>query len=99
MARLRAKALLLLGTLSASLLTGCERKAPGPEECTQFAEAVTGAQRTSPWLTPELQAAVEVETRRCLTAPYDRELFRCVLATRQARLCLTSFQLRKGQPG
>jgi len=31
-----------------------------------------------------------------LTRPYDRELLRCVLLTRQARVCLASFKARHG---
>ena len=97
-ARVLASAIAGLALLSAALL-GCERKAPGPEECARFAQAMAGAPRTSPWLTPEVAAAIEEETRQCLTVPYDYELLNCVLRTRQSRACLSGFHRRQGAPG
>jgi hypothetical protein len=73
--------------------TSCQRKAPGPEECARFAEAVVGAGR---YITPVIAAQIESQTQECLTRPYDRELLRCVLLTRQARVCLASFRARTG---
>ena len=80
-------------TLLGATLTGCQRKAPGPEECARFAEAVVGADR---YITPVLAAQIETQTQECLTRPYDRELLRCVILTRQARVCLASFRARNG---
>ena len=80
-------------TLLGFTLTGCQRKAPGPEECARFAEAVVGAGR---YITPVIAAQIETQTQECLTRPYDRELLRCVLLTRQARPCLASFRARNG---
>lgn len=71
----------------------CQRKAPGPEECARFAEAVVGAGR---YVTPVIAAQIETQTQECLTRPYDRELLRCVLLTRQARVCLAGFRARSG---
>jgi len=79
--------------LLAAMATGCQRKAPGPEECAQFAEAVVGAGR---YVTPVIAAQIERQTQECLTRPYDRELLQCVLLTRQARACLASFHARHG---
>jgi len=79
-------------SLLAAATTGCQRKAPGPEECAQFAEAVVGAGR---YVTPVIAAQIERQTQECLTRPYDRELLQCVLLTRQAEACLRSFQFRK----
>jgi len=80
-----------------SLLVGgvasCQRKAPGPEECARFAEAVVGAGR---FVTPVIAAQIESQTQECLTRPYDRELLRCVLLTHQGRVCLASFRARHG---
>ncbi|MEI9938066.1 MAG: hypothetical protein WDO69_12675 [Pseudomonadota bacterium] len=81
----------LLG-LGASAMS-CQRKAPGPEECARFAEAVVGAGR---YVTPVISAQIETQTQECLTRPYDRELLSCVLLTRQARVCLASFRARTG---
>jgi hypothetical protein len=70
---------------------GCQRKAPGPEECARFAEAVVGMGR---YVTPVMAAQIERQTQECLTRPYDRELLDCVLVTRQARGCLAAFRAR-----
>lgn len=76
--------------LGASTLS-CQRKAPGPEECARFAEAVVGVDR---YITPVMAAQIETQTRECLTRPYDRELLNCVVLTRQARACLAAFRAR-----
>jgi hypothetical protein len=92
-ARLRVLLCASLGVLCASLL-GCQRKAPGPEECARFAQAVVTLAAGNPWLTPQMQSAIDDETRQCLTRPYDRELLNCVLITNRARPCLQSFRSR-----
>jgi hypothetical protein len=74
---------------------GCQRKAPGPEECARFAEAVVGVHR---YITPVMAAQIETQTRECLTRPYDRELIDCVILTRQARGCLAAFRARNASP-
>ena len=79
--------LAVLGVSTAS----CQRKAPGPEECARFAEAVVGAHR---YINPVIAAQIETQTQECLTRPYDRELMNCVLLTHQARGCLLSFRAR-----
>lgn len=81
-------------TLLCGALFGCERKAPGPEECQRFAEAVVQLAGAGPLLTPQIQAQIDDETRQCLTRPYDRELLECVLTTNRARPCLESFRRR-----
>ena len=91
-----ALAVLLLGSACSSLL-GCGRKAPGPEECEQFAEVAVQLAGSGPLLTPEVQAAVEQETRTCLTQPYDYELLRCVTATHQGSACMAAFRRRTGR--
>lgn len=75
---------------------GCQRKAPGPEECARFAEAVVGVHR---YITPVMAAQIETQTRECLTRPYDRELLECVLVTRQARRCVAAFHARSASVG
>ena len=69
----------------------CQRKAPGPDECARFAEAVVGGDR---YITPLIAAQIERQIQECLTRPYDRELLDCVLITHQARGCLASFRAR-----
>lgn len=78
-------------TLLAVSALSCQRKAPGPEECARFAEAVVGGGR---YITPVLAAQIETQTRECLTRPYDRELLDCVLLTGRARACLADFRAR-----
>ena len=89
-----ARAVIGLALLGASL-SSCRRKAPGPEECARFAEAVVGAHR---YITPVMDAQIETQTQECLTRPYDRELLNCVLLTGQARACLLSFRARTTEP-
>jgi hypothetical protein len=84
-------------TLLCAALCGCERKAPGPDECERFAEMAARMSTDSPLLTPELQAQIDEETRQCLTKPYDRELLACVETTHQAHRCLASFRQRSGR--
>ena len=100
MSQVRTLASAIVGAVLLSCaLPGCERRAPGPEECSRFAQAVAGTPRNSPWLTLEAEAAIEAETRQCLTVPYDYELLNCVLKTRQTRACLSGFRRRQGSPG
>ena len=84
--------------LAGSALLGCERKAPGPEECQRFAEMAVQMSTESPLLTPEVQAQIDEETRQCLTKPYARELLACVERTHQAHACLASFRWRSEGP-
>jgi hypothetical protein len=89
-------ALLALSIACASLL-GCERKAPGPEECARFASTVVLQHAPGGVMTLEMQAQIEEETRNCLTRPYDRELLDCVLVTNRGRVCLDMFRRRSGR--
>ncbi|HYP77851.1 MAG TPA: hypothetical protein VER12_17895 [Polyangiaceae bacterium] len=92
MAALRKLARAVIGcTLLGASGLGCQRNAPGPEECARFAEAVVGAHR---YITPAIAAQIETQTRECLTRPYDRELLECVLLTRYASRCLAAFRAR-----
>ena len=84
--------------MCASLL-GCQRKAPGPDECQRFAQAVVLQSAESPYLTPEMVMQIDQTTRECLTRPYDRELLACVLMTNRAKLCLDGFRRRAGRAG
>lgn len=83
--------------LCCAFALSCERKAPGPDECAEFARVIVEQSTPSPWLTPQIAAQIEDETRLCLTRPYDRELLNCVLTTHRARLCLASFKRRNGE--
>jgi hypothetical protein len=78
-------------------LCGCERKAPGPEECQHLAEIAVGIARDDPRITLRLEAQIDEETQTCLTRPYDRALITCVESTRRARPCLDEYKRRTGQ--
>ena len=86
----------VVGVLLATAL-GCERKAPGPEECQRFAEAAVGMTRDDERATLHIQAAIDEETQTCLTRPYDRALIACVESTGRARPCLELYKRRTGQ--
>ncbi|MEP7051972.1 MAG: hypothetical protein ABJB12_16525 [Pseudomonadota bacterium] len=93
---LSARAIALLGGLC-GMLCACGRNAPGPEECERFAEIAVQLAGSGPLLTPEVQAAVEQQTRICLTQPYDYDLLRCVSATHQWGMCMAAFRRRTGR--
>ena len=93
----RARWLPFVALIALGAELGCERQAPGPDECARFAETVAGARRDSPFLTAEMQATIDVATRECLTEPYDHALLNCVIVTRQTRACLDAFRRRTGR--
>jgi hypothetical protein len=66
-------------SLVALLAIGCERVAPGPDECVAFAQAWLHARRPASRL--EADTAFDELVRRCLTEPYDRELVDCVVGS------------------
>ena len=76
------------------LALGCERKAPGPEECTQFAEEFVGVARSDPRATLANQADINEVTQLCLTVPYDRALIACAQSTGRARACFDVYKQR-----
>ncbi|HEX3777612.1 MAG TPA: hypothetical protein VHV51_24250 [Polyangiaceae bacterium] len=82
---------------SIALFVGCERKAPGPDECQHLAEIAVGIARDDPRITAQLEAQIDTEIQTCLTRPYDRELIACVETTRRARACLAEYKRRTGQ--
>ncbi len=92
MAALRKLTRIVVGcAFAAAFALGCQRKAPGPEECARFAEAVVGG---GGYITPVISAQIERQIQECLTRPYDRELMDCVLVTHHAHGCLSSFRAR-----
>ena len=81
------------------LLCSCEREAPGPTECRQFALSAVGVQTREELAQPQVNERVEALTRECLTEPYDRELLRCWETTRQGRACQHQFKIRQKSQG
>ncbi len=82
-----------LGWLTLVALTpGCERAAPGPDECVAFAEAWLRARRPATRL--EADTAFDELVRRCLTEPYDRELVSCVVGGQNQDRCRSDYARR-----
>jgi hypothetical protein len=83
------------GILLVSLaVCGCERRAPGPDECSRHALRVVEALGV-PLETPQVTEAYQSEISRCLTTPYDRRLVRCVEERGATRRCYQEFELRR----
>jgi hypothetical protein len=80
-----------------ALVSGCEREAPGPIECRQFALSAVGVTRREQLAAPHVNQKVEELTRECLTEPYDRELLRCYRLGAPARACQYEFKVRRKQ--
>ena len=80
--------------LLAACLLGCERKAPGPVECSQFAESFVGVARNDERASLAAQSAIDEVTQLCLTVPYDRTLIACAQATGRARACFDAYKQR-----
>ena len=81
--------------LLAGLALACERKAPGPDECLQFAYHALGVRREEQLRSPDLKERVDTLTTRCLTTPYDRQLLQCVTLTGRMRACTLAFEARR----
>jgi hypothetical protein len=90
--------------LGATLLgtAGCERRAPGPDECHALAVrwilAEHGGGRLGPRTIVVPESLVLERTTECLTTPYDRELLQCVTSGVAPRSCFRAFQARRGLP-
>jgi hypothetical protein len=88
-----SRVLVGLGLLSLTL-AGCERKAPGPVECSEFAEEFVQHARDDARTTPSQEADIDTVTQLCLTVPYDRELIACAQSTHRARACFDVYKQR-----
>jgi hypothetical protein len=76
---------------------GCQRKAPGPDECLAFAYQAIGVVRPEQLRRVEVRERINELTTRCLTTPFDRELLQCVQLTGRARACSASFEARRAR--
>lgn len=92
----------LLVTLSA---LGCQRKAPGPDDCVAFATAwlrFRGVAAPEQMLgrgafdgsQGQIDPFTELVTR-CLTEPYDRTLVECVVNGKNPEFCRSEFARRR----
>lgn len=73
---------------------GCHRKAPGPDECREFAYQAAGVRTQTDLLVPGALKRVDELTTECLLTPFDRELLACVGQGLSTRLCLRDFDIR-----
>jgi hypothetical protein len=89
-ARARA-AKLLAGVLLA--LLGCQRKAPGPDECLAFAKVWVESRHLDKIPLGVIDPFEEL-VRECLTAPYDRVLVECVLNGKAPDRCRMEYARR-----
>ena len=86
------RTLLLIGLFT---LLGCQRKAPGPEECQMFAMAALGANRIQDLALVGAGEKYQELVRECLTTPFDRKLVECVQSSGRTRSCFQSFERRR----
>jgi hypothetical protein len=78
-------------------LGGCQRKAPGPEECQRFALQVVGVPSSTTRVRPSVKDAIDELTVTCLTRPFSRALLRCVEEGSPVRQCMATYAPR-GEP-
>ena len=73
---------------------GCEREAPGPQECVSFADAWFRSHRFPVAARLAAEKAYDELVRACLTEPYDRELVACVVGGRPQERCRIDYARR-----
>lgn len=81
-----------LGAAGALAAMGCQRQAPGPDECVAFAEAWMRRHHARTRL--EADAAFDELVRTCLTDPYDRDLVACVVGGNDQERCRIDYMRR-----
>jgi hypothetical protein len=86
------RALFVIGLFT---LLGCQRKAPGPEECQTFALAALGARRIQDLALVGAGEKYQELVRQCLTTPFDRKLVQCVQLSGRTRSCVQAFERRR----
>jgi hypothetical protein len=80
--------------LAATVLSGCEREAPGPSECVAFAEAWFRSHPKPIGRVLAVDEAFDELVRDCLTEPYDRTLVECVVSGRSPERCRSDYARR-----
>jgi hypothetical protein len=77
-----------------ALASACHRKAPGPQECLEFAYRALGVRSEAELQIPGVLKRVDDLTTECLVTPFDRELLACVEQGLDTRVCLRDFDQR-----
>ena len=93
-ARVAGLRLSLAALLASATCLGCQRKAPGPEECLQFADVWMRAERPERYSQLAVENAFDQLVVRCLTEPYDRELVSCVVSGAPRERCRIEYVRR-----
>ncbi len=75
-------------------VAACNRVAPGPAECSAFAQAFVGQSREAESASPVELGVIEKMTNLCLTTPFDRQLISCAQRSGQARACYNAYVQR-----
>jgi hypothetical protein len=75
-------------------LAGCQRKAPGPEECLAFAKIWLQQSKFDSLLAQAPEEAFDELVARCLTEPYDRALVECVISKQRPENCRVDYARR-----
>jgi hypothetical protein len=73
----------------------CQRKAPSPEECLEFAMRGLHIDDERLLAVPDVKDKVDAVVVKCLTTPYDKELIGCVKLRPTARSCMLEFDERE----
>lgn len=89
---LRRLLLALCSLLGVPLYSGCERRAPSPDECVQFAELRYGIRLEDIVQLPPAKADFDQLVSLCLLVPMDRRVIECAKARQQPLDCLRSIQ-------
>ncbi|HTQ02740.1 MAG TPA: hypothetical protein VMI54_02745 [Polyangiaceae bacterium] len=90
----RARLVAHVAVVGALLLAGCQRKAPGPDECRVFALHAYGLHSEDEIRFEKTLDDVDDLTTECLVTPYDRELLACVDQGIAATRCMSQFRAR-----
>lgn len=85
--------------ISLAMIPGCERKAPSPDECLEYAAIVRGFSSKIQLALAVDKARMDVEVEKCLTTPYDKELIACVKHRAGSRSCQLEFIARELKRG
>jgi len=88
-----ALALALVGMLGGGL-SGCQRKAPGPDECLAFAKIWLQQRKFEAALARGPDEVFDELVLRCLTEPYDRALVECVISKQRPESCRVDYARR-----
>ena len=94
------RGLCLVAAFGALFLTvACERKAPSPDECLDYAMLTLHVNDQRLLAVAEVKDQVDSVVIKCLTTPYDKELIACTKRRSGSSSCFLEFrdrELRRG---